>query len=70
MARPREASKGAGTLVLVNTTSFTSQSSINISINKYKQNHQIIFREIQGSTGLKKRMEAWNNFKRKNSSIF
>ncbi len=31
MARPREASKGAGTLVLVNTTSFTSQSSININ---------------------------------------
>ncbi len=31
MARPREASKGAGTLVLINTTSFTSQSSININ---------------------------------------
>ena len=31
MARPREASKGAGTLVLVNTTSFSSVGSININ---------------------------------------
>lgn len=31
MARPREASKGAGTLVLINTTSFSAASSVSIN---------------------------------------
>jgi hypothetical protein len=31
MARPREASKGAGTMVLINTTSFSAASSVSIN---------------------------------------
>ena len=53
MARPREASKGAGTLVLVNTTSFSAASSVSLNniFSSTYDNYRIIL-NVTGSTGM------------------
>jgi hypothetical protein len=52
MARPREASKGAGTLVLINTTSFSAASSVsldNIFTSTY-DNYRCVIRLTSSAT--------------------
>lgn len=54
MARPREASKGAGTLVLINTTSFSAASSVslnNIFSSTYDNYRYILTTTSNSATG-------------------
>ena len=51
MARPREASKGAGTLVLINTTSFSAASSVSLNsiFSSTYDNYRFVFTTTSNS---------------------
>ena len=54
MARPREASKGAGSLVFINTTSFLTASSVNINncFSSTYENYKVLFHITAASTAI------------------